>query len=48
MILYTVALDQLKDLKKKRVIVKAALTCMKIFMDNFDPTVYEGSLLEFR
>lgn len=43
-----VMLAQLKDLKKKRGIVKAALTRMKTFVESFDPAVEAISLLEFR
>jgi len=41
-------LVQLKELRKKRGIVKAALTRMKAFVQSFDPAVEAISLLEFR
>jgi hypothetical protein len=41
-------LVQLKELKKKRGIVKATLTRMKTFVQSFDPTVEAISLLEYR
>lgn len=40
--------SQLKELKKKRGIIKASLTRMKNFVDNFDPSTDAISLLEFR
>lgn len=41
-------LGQVKDLRKKRGIIKAALTRMKNFVEAFDPTIDAISLLEFR
>jgi hypothetical protein len=41
-------MGQLKDLRKKRGIIKAALIRMKTFVENFDTTVDAISLLEFR
>jgi len=43
-----VMMGQLKELRKKRGIIKAALTRMKTFVENFDATVDAISLLEFR
>ncbi|XP_060865555.1 uncharacterized protein LOC132941464 [Metopolophium dirhodum] len=40
--------DQVKELRKKRGIIKASLTLMKNFVERFDPTVDAISLLEFR
>jgi len=39
---------QVKELRKKRGIIKASLTRMKNFVEAFDPTVNAISLLEFR
>ncbi|XP_050064654.1 uncharacterized protein LOC114132631 [Aphis gossypii] len=39
---------QVKELRKKRGIIKASLTRMKNFVEGFDPTVDAISLLEFR
>ncbi|VVC27563.1 Protein of unknown function DUF1759 [Cinara cedri] len=44
----SIMFSQLKELRKKRGIVKAALTCMKTFVESFDPSVDAVSLLEFR
>ncbi|XP_022165436.1 uncharacterized protein LOC111030316 [Myzus persicae] len=48
MVLDDVMLGQVKDLRKKRGIIKAALTRMKNFVEGFDPTIDAISLLEFR
>jgi len=39
---------QVKELGKKRGIIKASITRMKNFVEEFDPTVDAISLLEFR
>ncbi|XP_016665027.1 uncharacterized protein LOC107885848 [Acyrthosiphon pisum] len=43
-----IMLAQVKELRKKRGIIKASLTRMKNFVEGFDPTVDAISLLEFR